>query len=92
MKKTNLEETLETNVKQAEFYNTKKKNLPTRIWSRIREKTLKGIRRELNILQGSYDLHKSWFGELSDKKVLDLGCFFRQLPFFIFSENIVNLI
>ncbi|OUR95538.1 methyltransferase [Flavobacteriales bacterium 34_180_T64] len=75
MKKTNLVKTLEVNKKQAEFYNTKKKNLPTKIWSNIREKTLKGIRKELNILQGSYDLHKSWFGNLSDKKVLDLGCY-----------------
>lgn len=75
MPNTNLEKTLEVNKKQAEFYNTKKKNLPTRIWSSIREKTLKGIRKELNILQESYDLHKSWFGDLSDKKVLDLGCY-----------------
>lgn len=70
-----LQETLEVNKKQAEFYNTKKKNLPTRIWSKIREKTLKDIRKELNILQESYDLHKSWFGDLSTKKVLDLGCY-----------------
>lgn len=75
MKESGLKETLEVNKKQAVFYNTKKKNLPTRIWSSIREKTLKGIRRELNILQESYDLHKSWFGDVSDKKVLDLGCF-----------------
>ena len=70
-----LQKTLEVNKKQAEFYNTKKKNLPTRIWSTIREKTLKDIRKELNILQESYDLHKSWFGDLSNKKVLDLGCY-----------------
>ena len=75
MANNELEKTLEVNKKQAEFYNTKKKNLPTRIWSSVREKTLKGIRRELNILQESYDLHHSWFGDLSDKKVLDLGCF-----------------
>jgi SAM-dependent methyltransferase len=70
-----LSKTLEVNKKQTEFYNTKKKNLPTRIWSKIREKTLKDIRKELNILNESYDLHKSWFGDLSEKKVLDLGCF-----------------
>ena len=72
---SDLSKTLNVNKKQAEFYNTKKKNLPTRIWSNLREKTLKGIRKELNILQGSYDLHKSWFGNLNDKKVLDLGCY-----------------
>lgn len=75
MDNSELSKTLDVNKKQAEFYNVKKKNLPTRIWSNVREKTLKGIRRDLNILQGSYDLHKSWFGDLSDKKVLDLGCY-----------------
>lgn len=25
--------------------------------------------------QQTYDLHKAWFGDLSGKKVLDLGCF-----------------
>lgn len=75
MEHPELNKTLNVNKKQAEFYNHKKKNLPTKVWSRIREKTLKGIRKELNILQGSYDLHMSWFGDLSDKKVLDLGCF-----------------
>ena len=66
---------LETNKKQKEFYNTKKKNFATRIWSSLREKTLKNIRRETGMLQQSYDLHKIWFGDLRNKKVLDLGCF-----------------
>lgn len=87
MADTGLDKTLEVNKKQAEFYNTKKKNLPTRIWSNIREKTLKGIRRELNILQESYDLHKSWFGDLSDKKVLDLGCFAGNYHSMYLAEN-----
>ncbi|MES2544061.1 MAG: class I SAM-dependent methyltransferase [Bacteroidota bacterium] len=69
------EEIIETNKKQKEFYNHKKKNLPTRIWSYLREKTLKQIRRDIGVLNQSYDLHKVWFGELSNKKVLDLGCF-----------------
>lgn len=68
-------EILEINKKQKEFYNHKKKNLPTRIWSFIREKTLKQIRRDIGILNQSYDIHKVWFGDVSDKKVLDLGCF-----------------
>ena len=75
MSNSSLKKTLEVNKKQAEFYNTKKKNLPTRIWATIRAKTLKGVRQELNIQQESYDLHESWFGDLSQKKVLDLGCF-----------------
>lgn len=69
------EETLTINEKQKEFYNTKKKNFATRLWSRLREKTLKGIRKDTGMQQQTYDLHKAWFGDLSGKKVLDLGCF-----------------
>jgi SAM-dependent methyltransferase len=69
------EEIIEINKKQKEFYNHKKKNLPTRIWSYVREKTLKKIRKDIGVLNQSYDLHKEWFGDLSQKKVLDLGCF-----------------
>jgi len=70
-----VEETLQKNKAQKAFYNQKKKNLPTRIWSFIREKGLKDIRKELGILEQSYALHKQWLGDLSDKSVLDLGCF-----------------
>jgi len=69
------EQIIEVNRKQKEFYNHKKKNLPTRIWSFVREKTLKKIRRDIGVLNQSYDLHKEWFGDLKGKKVLDLGCF-----------------
>ena len=69
------EEIIEINKKQKEFYNHKKKNLPTRIWSFVREKTLKKIRKDIGVLNQSYDLHKVWFGDVSNKKVLDLGCF-----------------
>ena len=66
---------IETNIRQKEFYNTKKKNFATKIWSSLREKTLKKIRKNIGILDQSYNLHKEWFGDLSTKKVLDLGCF-----------------
>ncbi|NND63629.1 MAG: class I SAM-dependent methyltransferase [Flavobacteriaceae bacterium] len=70
-----LHETLEKNKKQKEFYNTKKKSIPSKIWSFVREKSLKNIRKELGILQQSYALHKEWMGDLSQVKVLDLGCY-----------------
>ena len=63
------------NKKQGEFYNTKKKNLPTRIWSYFRNGTLNRIKKELEIEKDIYALHVSWFGDLKDKKVLDLGCY-----------------
>ncbi len=69
------QEIIETNVRQKEFYNTKKKNFATKVWSSLREKTLKKIRKNIGVLDQSYDLHKKWFGDLSNKKVLDLGCF-----------------
>ncbi|MEC4004391.1 class I SAM-dependent methyltransferase [Flavobacterium sp. SUN052] len=69
------EQIIETNIKQKEFYNTKKTNFATKMWYSLREKTLKNIRRNIGILDESYDLHKKWFGDLSNKKVLDLGCF-----------------
>lgn len=69
------EEIIEVNIKQKEFYNTKKKNFATRVWSKLREETLKNIRKDIGILNESYQLHEKWFGDLSTKKVLDLGCF-----------------
>lgn len=70
-----LQDTLEKNKKQKEFYNKKKKSLPSRIWSFVREKSLKNIKKELGILDQSYALHKEWMGDLKGKKVLDLGCY-----------------
>ena len=71
------DEIIEINKKQKDFYNYKsdRKNLPTRIWYYFREKTLKKIRKDIGILNESYEIHKTWFGDLSNKKVLDLGCF-----------------
>jgi SAM-dependent methyltransferase len=71
------EEIIEVNKRQKDFYNHKsgKKNLPTQLWYYFREKTLKKIRKDIGILNESYEIHKTWFGDLSNKKVLDLGCF-----------------
>ncbi len=81
------EEIIETNIRQKEFYNTKKKNFATKIWSSLREKTLKKIRKNIGILDQSYDLHKVWFGDLSNKKVLDLGCFAGNSLSLLLAEN-----
>lgn len=69
------EQILESNLKQKEFYNTKKKNFATKMWSSLREKTLKKLRKSIGSLDETYDLHKVWLGDLSDKKVMDLGCY-----------------
>ena len=63
------------NKQQGEFYNTKKKNLPTRIWSYFRNGALNRTKKEVEIEKDIYALHVAWFGELKEKKVLDLGCY-----------------
>lgn len=63
------------NRKQKEFYDTKHKNPATRLWSYFRNGMLNRIKKDIGIEKDIYTLHKTWFGDLSDKKVLDLGCY-----------------
>ncbi len=70
-----VQDTLQKNQKQKEFYNKKKKSLPSRLWSLLREKSLKNIRKELGILEQSYELHRAWMNDISNKRILDLGCY-----------------
>ena len=68
---------LETNKRQKEFYNStdkKKKNLPTKIWSSVRNGILSDYRKNYDLKDRVYDEHKVWLGDLEDKKILDLGC------------------
>ena len=69
------EEILETNKKQAAFYNNVKQNYFTKLWARFRNGILNKIRKNIGVHDQAYNLHKEWFGDLSTKKVLDLGCF-----------------
>jgi len=66
---------LETNKKQKEFYNNINQNFFTKIWAKLRNGALNKIRRNIGVQDQAYSLHKEWFGDLSNKKVLDLGCF-----------------
>ncbi len=66
---------LETNKKQKEFYNNFKQNYFTKVWARLRNGLLTKIRKNTGIADQAYLLHKEWFGNLAEKKVLDLGCF-----------------
>lgn len=66
---------LETNKKQKEFYNNNSKpSFFTKIWAKFRNGLLNKIRKDVGIQDQAYLLHKKWFGDLSNKKVLDLGC------------------
>lgn len=81
------EERIAINKRQEEFYNKKHKNLPTRIWSYFRNGLLNRIKKGIGVEKDIYDLHKSWFGNLSDKKVLDLGCYMGNSLSIYLAEN-----
>jgi len=66
---------LQTNLKQKAFYNHKTKNWATRIWSYLRESQLKKMRKSSGMMEDTYQQHLAWFGDLSQLKVLDLGCY-----------------
>ena len=69
------EDIREVNKRQQIFYETKEKNWATKIWYTLRNGRLQNIRKELKIERQILDLHVEWCGDLSDKKVLDLGCY-----------------
>ncbi|MGK4569274.1 class I SAM-dependent methyltransferase [Flavobacterium sp. 3HN19-14] len=69
------EEIIATNQKQKDFYNHFKQNRATKIWAKFRNGLLNKIRKNIGIQDQAYLKHKEWFGDLSNKKVLDLGCY-----------------
>ncbi|MFN8273612.1 MAG: class I SAM-dependent methyltransferase [Flavobacteriaceae bacterium] len=71
------EDILEINKRQKEFYNTDgraKTNFATTLWSNMRNGLLSDFRKKFDIKDRVYNEHKIWMGDLSDKKILDLGC------------------
>lgn len=72
-----VEEILEINKRQKDFYNVKtakKLNLATKLWANFRNGTLSNFREQFDIKNRVYDEHKLWLGDISNKKILDLGC------------------
>lgn len=75
MKET--EEILEINKRQKEFYNSTNKgkgNIASTLWASFRNGALSNFRQKFDIKDRVYDEHKIWLGDISDKKILDLGC------------------
>jgi len=68
-------EKVETNIRQTEFYQNKKKNFATKIWFSLRNGMLQKVRRSIGVEKQIHQLHLEWCGDLSNKKVLDLGCY-----------------
>ena len=72
-----ISKVLETNNRQREFYNASnpnRKNLPTRLWSALRNGLLSDYRKSYDLKDRVYNAHREWMGDLNDKKILDLGC------------------
>ena len=74
---TSKDKMLEINKEQQAFYNDirKGKNGATKVWAYFRETVLKSFRKGWNTDARIYEVHKEWFGDLTGKKVLDLGVF-----------------
>jgi SAM-dependent methyltransferase len=78
---------LETNIRQKEFYNNIKQNFFTKLWANFRNGILNKIRKNIGVQNQTYNLHKIWLGDLSNKKVLDLGCFSGNYLSLYLAEN-----
>ena len=68
---------LEINKQQAEFYNKdlrKAGNIFTVLWRKGRRR-LNKTKKRIGLNAVVDDLHKKWMGDLSNKQVLDLGCY-----------------
>ncbi|TQI71520.1 methyltransferase family protein [Gramella sp. Hel_I_59] len=65
----------QVNIRQKEFYDFKKKNFATKIWSHFRNGILNKTKKKIGVEKQILDLHVYWFGDLKNKKVLDLGCY-----------------
>lgn len=77
------ERLIELNTRQKEFYESKAQagrdrnpslNLPSYLWVRLRQ-MLQKSERDSGVGDAIIRQHRAWLGDLSDKDVLDLGCF-----------------
>jgi len=85
--KNNLEKEKTVNERQKEFYSNFKQNKATKAWYAVRNGILRKIRKNIGAESQIYELHKEWFGDLSNKKVLDLGCYAGNSLSYYLAEN-----
>ena len=83
------EEIIELNKKQTEFYNKEDRTagMASTMWRKLRNGLLSGYRKNYKLKDKSYEQHKLWLGDLSDKKVLDLGCYSGNALSLYLAEN-----
>lgn len=86
-KKNNLEKVNAVNERQKEFYNNFKQNRATKIWYAVRNGILRKIRKNIGVESQINKLHLEWIGDLSKKKVLDLGCYAGNSLSYYLAEN-----
>jgi 2-polyprenyl-3-methyl-5-hydroxy-6-metoxy-1,4-benzoquinol methylase len=71
-------EIIEINKEQKAFYNNEEKfskpNYFTNAWRNFRNGPLNSFQKKYELRSRMYELHKAWMGDLTHKKVLDLGC------------------
>lgn len=73
----NTEEIININKRQKDFYNSTNRregNFASTLWASFRNGTLNDFRQKFDLKDRVYDEHKSWLGDVSNKKILDLGC------------------
>jgi 2-polyprenyl-3-methyl-5-hydroxy-6-metoxy-1,4-benzoquinol methylase len=71
------DELLKLNEQQGQFYESpagQRGNLATSFWRKMRGK-MHRTRNAIGIGSFVYQLHSQWLGDLSHKRVLDLGCY-----------------
>ena len=81
---------LKTNEEQARFYDAPSAarvgNIPMKIWRTFRRR-LYLLMRNGGMWNDVFSRHKAWMGDLSDKRVLDLGCYEGNALSFYLAEN-----
>ncbi len=75
------ESMLTVNERQKQFYETHgesdkkaRKGLATRIWAKARRRCMQDYRRDIGLKQAVRDFQLNALGDLTGKRVLDLGC------------------
>ena len=83
------EEIIELNKQQQAFYNkeNRKGNFFSNTWRYVRNGLLSGYRKNFKLKERAYTAHREWLGDLSDKKVLDLGCYSGNALSMYIAEN-----
>lgn len=75
---TAVDEILEINKEQKDFYNTpasqKKRNIGQKLW-RIARQQMYYVLNHAQLWSDIYNQQREWLGDLSTKKVLDFGCY-----------------